>query len=89
MCAFSLGHKIYFRNQKDFYFFCITHDGCVVKVGHIKFTFHACVPCLALMSLFYMHFASFSYVVHVVCELFIVFDHIILILKSNTFDCKD
>ena len=36
-----------------------------------------------------MHFASLSYVVHVVCELFIVFDHMILILKSYAFDCKD
>ena len=75
------------RKWKDV--FCITHHGCVVKVGHMKFTFHASVPCLALMSLFYMYFASFSYVVHVVCELFIVFDHMILILKSRAFDCKD
>ena len=76
MWAFSYSHKIYFRNQKKFYFFCITHHGCVVNVGHMKFTFHACVPCLALMSLFYMQFASFRYVVLIVCELFLVFVHI-------------
>ena len=81
MCAISFGHKLFFWNQKDFYFFCISHHKCVVKVGLMKFTFHACVPCLASISLFYMYFASFSYVVHVVCKLFIVFDHMILILN--------
>ena len=36
-----------------------------------------------------MCFASLSNVVHVVCELFIGFDHMIFILKSHAFDCKD
>ena len=41
----------------------------------------------SLDELILLHFASFSYVVHVVWKLFIVFDHLILILKSHTFDC--
>ena len=42
-----------------------------------------------LDELILLHFTSLSFVVHVVWELFIVFDHMILILKSHTFDCKD
>ena len=36
-----------------------------------------------------MYLASFSFLVHVMWELFIIFDHMILILKSHAFDCKD
>ena len=34
-----------------------------------------------------LHFTSLSFVVHVVWEMFIVFDCLFLILKSYTFDC--
>ena len=44
---------------------------------------------ISLDELILLHFASISYVVHVVWELFIVFDHMILILMSHAFDCKD
>ena len=43
----------------------------------------------SLDELILLHLASFGFVVHVVWELFIVFDHMILILKSHAFDCKD
>ena len=43
----------------------------------------------SLNELILLHFTSFSFVVHVVWELFIVFDHMILILRSHAFDCKD
>ena len=43
----------------------------------------------SLNELILLNFASFGYVVHVVWELFIVFDHMILILKSHAFDYKD
>ena len=43
----------------------------------------------SLDELIVLHFTSLSFVVHVVWELFIVFDHMILILKSHAFDCKD
>ena len=59
----------------------------IVKVGHIIFTYHVYLPCLAWMSLFYCTLLVFSFVVHAVWELFIVFDHLILILKSHAFDC--
>ena len=42
--------------------------------------------CILIMYLV-LHFASFSYVLHVMWELFIVFDHLISILKLHAFDC--
>ena len=49
------------------------------------------ISCLCTLfnldELILLHFASFGYVVHVVWELFIVFDHLILILNSHVFDC--
>ena len=74
--------------------FCITYLGFIVKVGHIYiYIYIYYITCLcALLSvdeLIFLHFASFSYVVHVVWELFIVFDYLILILKSHAFDCMD
>ena len=44
---------------------------------------------VSLDELIFLHFANLSYIMHVVCELFIVFDHMILISKSQAFDCKD
>ena len=36
-----------------------------------------------------MHFSSLCYVVLILCELFIVSNHMLFILKSHSFDCKD
>ena len=55
----------------------------------MKFTFHDCVPCLVLISFIFLHFASLCYVVLILCELFMVFNHMLLILKSHSFDYKD
>ena len=55
----------------------------------MKFAFHDCVLCLALMSFILLHFASLCYVVLILCELFMVFNHMILTLKSHSFDCRD
>ena len=40
-----------------------------------------------LDELILLHFTSLSFVVHIVWKLFIVFDHMILILKLHAFDC--
>jgi len=42
----------------------------------------------SLDELLLLHFTSLSFVVHVVWEMFIVFDHFVLILKSHDFDCQ-
>ena len=55
----------------------------------MKFAFHDCVPCLALMSFIFLHFVSLCNVVLILCELFMVFNHMLLILKSHSFDYKD
>ena len=52
----------------------------------MKFAFHDCVLCLALMSLF-LHFASLCYVM-LYC-MSCLFKQMILILMSHSFDCKD
>ena len=38
----------------------------------MKFTFHDCVSCLALMSFIFLHFSSLCCVVLILCELFMV-----------------
>ena len=55
----------------------------------MKFTFHDCVPCLALMRFIFLHFARLCYVVLILCELFMDFNHMLLILKSHFFYCKN
>ena len=55
----------------------------------MKFTFHNRVACLALISFIFLHFASLCYGLLILCELFMVFKHMLLILKSHSFDCKD
>ena len=55
----------------------------------MKSTFNDCVPSLVLMSFIFLHFASLCYLMLILCELFMVFKHMLLILKSYTFDCKD
>ena len=51
------------------------------------------ITCLCILfsldKLILLYFSSLNFVVHIVWELFIVFDHMILILKSHAFDCKD
>ena len=68
--------------------FCITYLGFIVKVGHIIFYITCLCKLFSLDEFIFLDLASFSYVVHVVWELFIVFDHMIMILKSHAFDCK-
>ena len=55
----------------------------------MKFAFHDCVPCLALMSFIFLHLASLCYLVLILCELYMVFNLMLLILKSHSLDCKD
>ena len=55
----------------------------------MKFTFHDCVPCLALMSFIFPYFASLCYIGLILFELFMVFNHMLLILNSHFFDCKN
>jgi len=55
----------------------------------MKLAFHDCVSCLVFMNFIFLHFASLCYVVLILCELFMVFEHMLLILKSYSFDCKD
>ena len=55
----------------------------------MKFAFHDCVLCLALMSFIFLHFASLCYVVLILCELFMIFKHMLLTLKAHSFDFKD
>ena len=54
----------------------------------MKFTFHDYVPFLALMRFIFLHFDSLCYVVLILCELFMVFKRMLLILRSHSFDCK-
>ena len=65
---------------------------CVMNNVEIMTDYYLHIMLGALFSLdelIFLHFASFSYVVHVVWELFIIFDHMILIFKSHAFDRKD
>ena len=67
------------------YFYCFlyyTYSRCVIEI-------HDYVPFLALMSFIFLRFASLCYVVLKLCELYMVFNHMLLILKSHYFDCKD
>ena len=43
----------------------------------------------SLDELILLHLDCFSFVMHVVWELFIIFDYMILILKSHVFYCND
>ena len=49
----------------------------------MKFEFHDCVPSI------FLHFANLCYVVLKLCELFMVFKQMLLILKSHSFEFKD
>ena len=72
-------------------------EGCVLyyiswmcTLGWSYYLYIICLCTLiSLDELIFLHFTNFSYVVHVVCELFIVFNHMILILKSHIFYCKN
>ena len=74
------------RNEK-----CVLHYfSWIWNQGWPYYLYITCLCTLfSLDELILLHFTSFGYVVHVVWELFIVFDHMILILKSHAFDCKD
>ena len=68
--------------------FCIIFLGFEIKVGHNLYITCLCTL-FSLDELILLHFTSLTFIVHVMWEMFIVFDHIILILKSHAFDCKD
>ena len=87
--VFFLNHKN-IKNQKTKGRFFVLYIFKMCNWGWpTKFTFHDCVSYLALMSFIFLHFASLWYVVLIFCELFIVVKHMLLILKSHYFDCKD
>ena len=70
---------------------CVLHYfSWIWNQGWSYYLYITCLCTLfSLDKLILLHFTSLSLVVHVVWELFIVFDHMILILKSHAFDCKD
>ena len=70
---------------------CVLHNfSWIWNHGWPYYLYITCLCTLfSLDELILLHFTSLSFVVHVVWELFIVFDYIILILKSHAFDCKD
>ena len=72
------------RNEK-----CVLHYfSWTCNQGWPYYLYITCLYTLfSLNELILLHFASFSYVVHVVWKLFIVFDHLIFILKLHAFDC--
>ena len=78
----------FFSNQKDFYVLYYFSWTCNQGWPYYLYITHLCTL-FSLDELILLHSASFGYVVHVVWELFIVFDYMILILKSHAFDCKD
>ena len=67
--------------------FCISHLEFIIK----DMPYYLYIICLctlfSLDELLLLHFTCLSFVVHVVWEMFIVFDHFVLILKSHAFDC--
>ena len=69
--------------------FALFFLGFEIKVGYILFYITCLCTLFSLDELILLHFTSLSFIVHVVWELFIVFDHLILILMSHAFDCKD
>ena len=66
--------------------FCTIFLGFEIKI----WPYYLYITCLctlfSLDELILLHFTSLSFVVHVVWEMFIVFDHLFLILKSHAFD---
>ena len=76
---------------------CKREEKCVLQYfswfWNHGWSYYLYITCLctlfSLDELILLHFTNLSFVVHVVWELFIVFDHMILILKSHAFDYKD
>ena len=83
---FSKKKKMRKRKEK-----CVLHYfSWIWNQGWPYYLYITCLCTLfSLDELILLHLAYFSFVVHVMWELFIVFDHMILILKSHAFDCKD
>ena len=73
---------------KKIFVFCSLHLGFIIK----DWPYYLYITCLCTLfrldELLLLHFTSLSFVVHVVWEMFIVFDHFVLILKSHIFDCR-
>ena len=83
---FVFGHK-FFKTKKIFVF-CISNLGFIIKDWPYYFYVTSLCTLFSLDELLLLHFTNLSFVVHVVWEKFIVFDHFVLILKSQIFDCQ-
>ena len=86
VCFFLLVIK-FFSNQKDFY--VLYYFSWICNQGQPYYFYITCLCTLfSLDELLLLHFTSLSFVVHVVWDMFIFFDHFVLILKSHVFDCR-
>ena len=86
MCFFVVGH-IVFKTKKIFVF-CISHLGFIIKYWLFYFYITSLCTLFSLDEFLLLHFTRLSFVVHVVWEMFMVFDHFVLILKSHVFNCR-
>ena len=70
---------------------CVLHYfSWIWNQGWPYYVYITCLCALfSLNELILLHFTSLSFVVHVVWELFIVSDHMILILKSHAFNFRE
>ena len=88
----SLKKKINKNGKRDVEGCVLYYISWICNQGWLYYLYITCLCTLfSLDELILLHFASFGFVVHVVWELFIFFDHmiLILILKSHAFNCKD
>ena len=86
---FVFGHNFFFlKKTKKIFVFCISHLGFIIKNWPYYLYIISLCTLFSLDELLLWHFTSLSFVVHVVWEMFIVFDHFVLILKSHVFDCR-
>ena len=66
--------------------FFISHLGFIIKDWPYYLYITYLCTLFSLDEFLSLHFTSLNFVVHVVWEMFIVFDHFVLILKSHVFD---
>ena len=74
-------------NQDWSYYLYITCLCTLFSLDELILLHFTSLSLFSLDELILLHFTSLSFVMHVVWELFIVFVHMILILKSRAFDC--
>ena len=86
---FVFGHKLKKKKKtKKIFVFCISHLEFIIKDWLYYLYITSLCTLFSLNELLLLHFTSLSFVVHVVWEMFIAFDHPVLILKSHVFDCR-